>query len=1012
MKRNLVMTLCAVIFISALFQSGFSAGGPYYANCPVGKNLEVNLTYTENVEDQFSDRELEDQAKDWFLFGLLLNSGLKDGEVNEITYDLAPVRYDFLEPVFNFEYGETRSAFIGNREIVAIIPKCSANERLDYLAHIADEHRKNQHEIPKKIYVFQYQIDLDDYFAIVTRLEDQNAELLYTPQYGYFQTTLTSLSDLENFMAKTEDLTYAAIRPDGEVEVGGRKLKNRHYGTITPEDVATIWQAEDKLEKDVSSFNKVDSIGFSLDTAYDVTAIERLIEGDWQAYAQRTDIKKNPNYRSGVLKKPTGTTLKRLIKNYGFNRTDILDGFAQNDELPFLKFYLKLFIDNPELAFNYRQLIRGSLFQKARYDGDLQGTRVGMNFFYTDLLLKLWFFNFNKLAPINHICEFRTYLNTNLSVSFKTETEKLHAGRSWLAPNEGAFQLSNNRNRILFPRNIVKVFIKSSEHLFANQEFEASPIRRSVRQWWNSHFEEIAQYESEYERLNENFKWSTVISWLFSKGMGSHLEFLDEVSIRKNFWFPNWAAHNKNLKFHKWNYIKFSPKNCKDLSTEAFPHLHSPVFYLWGKGFHFSGGVSNIGKARMNKLVGLSKRVKTQLRSSKINYKNWSNTELVTHSGTRFTLGKTGKLTNRVITTPTPKTKLTSSFGEFRNGQLIREISNKPGLLEVKTGYQSVDFSKLSISNSKNGFDCRMATRGIDDASYIARNACNSSNPIQYLKSNPGVKSIKPLGPGRGYLVEMKKSGLTAEMRVVENSGKALSESSHIRVSGQLPKSPTIEVRITSQNVKSIRSNPVQSAYNRFCNGIEKIKNGKLDAGNRIANNALNPRGVRPENFWEEVCGRIHNNSTIPKYQQRILQKYQRFRMSKNFEYLRVRFKNIPGGKKISPERLFSENGPKRLFIQDHPSLNKIDFSINLRQTVPKVPQTYPRAVLKEIPLKSLDKWKVRPNFTGKKDVGYLGEFDLVKGYRGTPIPLGVPGEDRDSKDDSVAVLYFPVDEI
>src|SRR5262249_23387774 len=46
-------------------------------------------------------------------------------------------------------------------------------------------------------------------------------------------------------------------------------------------------------------------------------------------------------------------------------------------------------------------------FQAARYDGDLQGTEVGMVLFYTDLLAKLWV-SVDYSAPRDVIADFRT----------------------------------------------------------------------------------------------------------------------------------------------------------------------------------------------------------------------------------------------------------------------------------------------------------------------------------------------------------------------------------------------------------------------------------------------------------------------------------------------------------------------------------------------------------------------------------------------------------------------------
>ena len=42
---------------------------------------------------------------------------------------------------------------------------------------------------------------------------------------------------------------------------------------------------------------------------------------------------------------------------------------------------------------------RRNAYQAARYDGDLQGTEVGMVLFDTDLLAKLWAIDFDESSP-------------------------------------------------------------------------------------------------------------------------------------------------------------------------------------------------------------------------------------------------------------------------------------------------------------------------------------------------------------------------------------------------------------------------------------------------------------------------------------------------------------------------------------------------------------------------------------------------------------------------------------
>lgn len=110
-----------------------------FANLPQGTPQTVFFDVDEATFTSLTERQQNDQFRDWLLLSVLTDAGLSVEELNQITFDLAPVRHDFLSSVTSFEYGETRSRVIGNDQIVALVP---ANQqpaaRQDALAHIAD----------------------------------------------------------------------------------------------------------------------------------------------------------------------------------------------------------------------------------------------------------------------------------------------------------------------------------------------------------------------------------------------------------------------------------------------------------------------------------------------------------------------------------------------------------------------------------------------------------------------------------------------------------------------------------------------------------------------------------------------------------------------------------------------------------------------------------------------------------------------------------------------------------
>lgn len=218
-----------------------------FAAFPMDESVTVDLAIDEDSVKCLWGREVTEQIRDWLLFTVVSSSDLSPSDVNQVFYDLPASRCGYLEGVANFEYGNTRSRFIGNGQIVALVPPGDGNARIDQLGRIADEHRKNLGELPSAITVFEYNIDQSSQTARLTKQGVVNAQQLFSEPYGYFSSTVNNLADLERFMKQIDDLTYASFEGPSLV-LGGRKIKNRTYQGIRVEDVAAIWKSEDAIK--------------------------------------------------------------------------------------------------------------------------------------------------------------------------------------------------------------------------------------------------------------------------------------------------------------------------------------------------------------------------------------------------------------------------------------------------------------------------------------------------------------------------------------------------------------------------------------------------------------------------------------------------------------------------------------------------------------------------------------------------------------------------------------------
>ena len=96
------------------------------------KNFPLNqpqlVNFNKDGLEKLTERQKSDQLRDWLLITVLSGKGLSSEQISQSIYDLPTVRYDFMSPVANFEYGTTRSRYIGNGKVIAIVPKIASKE--------------------------------------------------------------------------------------------------------------------------------------------------------------------------------------------------------------------------------------------------------------------------------------------------------------------------------------------------------------------------------------------------------------------------------------------------------------------------------------------------------------------------------------------------------------------------------------------------------------------------------------------------------------------------------------------------------------------------------------------------------------------------------------------------------------------------------------------------------------------------------------------------------------------
>ena len=222
---------------------------PGFPRFPVGSPVAVSLAADEHLRELMTDREWADQQRDGLLYAVMADSGLSPGRLNRALYDVPPVRHGFTRRIAHFEYHLTRTALLGGGRLLVLVPKCPDPEFADHLARAADEARKTLGAKPAAAVVFEYELDVAAGRATLTRRPEVPGEALFTTEAGYHEARVADLADFRAFMSRVQDLTF--VRLDGNaLTLGGRRGLARAYRGLRVEDVAAVWQAQDKLTRD------------------------------------------------------------------------------------------------------------------------------------------------------------------------------------------------------------------------------------------------------------------------------------------------------------------------------------------------------------------------------------------------------------------------------------------------------------------------------------------------------------------------------------------------------------------------------------------------------------------------------------------------------------------------------------------------------------------------------------------------------------------------------------------
>jgi len=808
---SLLLILVALILLAVITSerdqssSTFIDSSSRFVDFPLNQRRPVQIDWGDSSLESGTKRQTRDQILDWLVITVATGAGLGPQKLNEVMWDLPPVRHGAIQQVADFEYGETRSRNIGNGEIIALIPSSSAR-KTELLAHIADEQRNNIGRIPKTLLVFEYEFSPT---LTVARRDTLAGQSLFDSSSGYYELLVRDRPALEEFLNHVDDLTFADLRADGLL-LGGRKIGNGYRG-INLEDAGALWQSQSQIQQtlseiktfeqkwDVATYstpwekakleaqyateereltNKIghkatNESGFSLDPAYDFEGLSKMFE------AFTAMVPGIPASQARRVQAALGD------RNVGplFELFDELSKDPKNPLLPSENLPADVRISI--LSTRLDRLLRPFTFQAARYDGALQGTQVGMTLFYTDLLAKLKAIDFWDNRDID---DFQSLTEVHLSSVYKAELEQWPSTRLWFGPRSKGFQLT--AESLIFARNTTRVYAASSSTLAPGKEVEPNAESGQFLGWWNDHYEEIAKSEPEYQRLNEIMKWSLLVGWLYHRDQANRLGFLSQVQVDRTNWFPDWVKANPKLRYRDWNRVSFKPRGFKGATTEAVPLLHSAYFEQFGEKTHYiEGGVSLGGTRVIADRPVLTESFANELRSrAGLDF----STEANRAENSIRTLDKVTHVFHeesgllQTISTARSGAKFRSPIGDIRNFPVTRAYSGSSSKMEIAV---NVGERKLGIFHSDaSGSEIRIGFRALDIdegqtlAERLSSAVAKHKNLDDVVKSNPRIQFAVKMACEGCYAVKLRGSEGWLKLAPEQSSGSEIASGWDARV--------------------------------------------------------------------------------------------------------------------------------------------------------------------------------------------------------------------------------------
>lgn len=542
----IVLTLTLLIVGGTYWFSGDEDGAGGKNGGLNGESFAVGYAGSASRLRGMTKQETTEQLRDWARYGLAARLGMGTDGYRDSSYDTLPVRDPAFDGLVRQANGPGRSLFDGDRDTLHVLVPRNDRHKKRTVAMEIDQHRTDAGSDPRQVRVHEYEVRPRAKTVQVAAGQAEPAARVRAA-YGYVTGRVDTAGGLKSFLARADRLSSLTQR-GSKVYAGGWSWGGKSL--VDAEDVAV-------LQRGYASRRPP---GFSLDPknaskAADIRGALPELKSEWAADIARG---KAP----AGLRDKAGEALFQGKKHAGLPE------------------------NRAQLWALYRLLDGGPAYTQARYEGELAGTEVGMTLFYADYVAKHWVTGAGAGVPSKAVGGFVPDTQADTPWSQCSKSLKGEAGRLWFGQSAAGFSYSGDRVDI--GAQPTRLFARSSN----GDGGEVEPSYQAGRglRWWDRHYQDVADYEPQYERLDGLMRWSGALDWLHSKGAGAAAALPEPAHGRVNsgLKFRNWYADHRD-ELRERGHIEFvSPPSADE---EALQNGASKAFKDCGR-LSIKGGVS------------------------------------------------------------------------------------------------------------------------------------------------------------------------------------------------------------------------------------------------------------------------------------------------------------------------------------------------------------------------------------------------------------------------------------